>query len=122
MSNIHPFNTNQTQPPLSQTDEKRKYYGVDFHANYVRSLKIIFRDDRAFYLPYNLNLIIDYHPDKGIYINTEDYKLVITGRNLDDLADGLGMYKVTWIKESTTGYGLEDGKIFIQHIKLNKTQ
>lgn len=98
-----------------------KYYRVDLDSPYVQSLKVILRDGEVFYMPYSLQPIIRYFPDKGIIIKMMDEQILIEGRNLSELLDMLGNQKVKWIKESSTGKSDSSDEPFIKNITITET-
>lgn len=105
---------NLTRSPIN--DEKNKYYHVDVKSDYAPTLKLILRSHKSSFIPYGIHPFIRYSPDTGIQISTEECDVFITGRNLDRIADWLGRYKVTWIKESLTGFEFETNDVFVENI------
>lgn len=108
-----PANENKQSTPS-------KYYKVDLDSPYVQSLKLILRDGEVFYMPYSLQPIIRYYPDKGIIIKLMDEHLLIEGRNLTDLLDLLGNQKIKWIKESATGKDDSSDEPFVKNIVITE--
>lgn len=98
-----------------------KYYRVDLESPYVQSLKVILRDGEVFYMPYSLQPIIRFFPEKGIIIKMMDDQILIEGRNLIELLDMLGNQKVKWIRESSTGKSDGSDEPFIKNITITET-
>lgn len=105
-----PANENKTSVIQS------KYFKVDIDSPFVTSLKLMCRDGHVIFMPYSLQPIIEYLPAKGIYIKTLQREILITGRNLTELLDHLGMQKVKWIKESANDKDSGEEGLFIQNI------
>lgn len=96
-----------------------KYYEIDTQSDYIRSIRFICRDGRILYIPYALQPIIAYNPEKGIMIQTMQKDILLVGERLKILADWLGAQKVTWVKESPTGKEVEMDDIFLSQIIIS---
>lgn len=99
---------------------KSKYYGVATQAQFVPSLQFIFRDDYVVAFPYKCISLIEYTPDIGIYLSIARKTVIVKGHNLERLYNWLCHHKVSWIKESDTGYSIELDDIFISDIIVSK--
>ena len=72
-------------------------------------------------MPYSLQPIIRFFPEKGIIIRMMDDQILIEGRNLIELLDMLGNQKVKWIRESSTGKSDGSDEPFIKNITITET-
>ena len=105
---------NDNQPVQS------RFFTVDTHSPVVPSLKIILRDGRLFFLPYSHQPVIEYTPDEGLFLRTYQHTIHIRGRGLATLAEWLGTFRVTWIKENPSS--TDDGKegVYISDVIISE--
>ena len=98
------------EPTQSDNDNapvQSRFFAVDPHSHVVPSLKCILRNGRLFFLPYSHQPVIEHIPDEGLFLRTYQHTIHIRGRGLATLAEWLGTFRVSWIKENPSS--MDDG-------------
>lgn len=116
-----PNDTSVNSEENEQTTEgfvEYEEYGLDLE-NTIQRLKLVFRSGESVAIPYAHNPVIIANSDGDVIMLTDQYRVIIQGRNLDEMEAFLCFEKVTWIAESPLDTAKADNEPLVSDIIID---